>query len=151
MASDGGHGPRPWTQHQARTNFLRVPHTDWINVSRGLKTEFRASHKSCSALWAVEPPTPVVAYRQHPSLGYDSKLMVLEAKWQEPLAAIGPESLEREGFDSFAEFRRYWTRREKRHFPPTRLVTAYRVRPWTEQDHTDMAAIVLNHLFGEWL
>lgn len=151
MAADGSHGPRPWRQRQARTIFLRVPAYDWVKVSRGVKTEFRASPKACSALWDVETPTVVVAYRQHAALGYDARLMVLEQRWQEMLGAITPESLGREGFETLAQFRTYWVARERRRFPPTRIVTAYRLRPFEPEDREEMARQVFERLYGEWL
>lgn len=151
MGNDGSNAPQPWVQRQARTLFLRVPNSEWISVSRGSKREFRASQRAVSALWNVEPPTPVVAYRQHKVYGYDSKLMVLEEKWQEPLGAISAESLRREGFETLTEFRKHWMRRERRRFAPTRLVTCYRVRPWLEVDKEIMGRSLLETLYGEFL
>lgn len=153
MGNQGSQGPQPFSQRRASTVFLRVPSEDWILVSRGGKREFRASTKAVSNLWSVEPPTPVVAYRVRPGPtgGYDSKLMVLEDKWLEPLGAITPESLAAEGFDSMAEFRRYWMRREKRRFMPTRKVTVYRVRLWTPEDNREMADVIFNRLYEEHL
>lgn len=155
MGSDGSHGPRPFTQRQARTVFLRVPAADWIAVSRGRKREFRASHSACSALWDVKTPTPVVAYRVKRIGGqpdYEAKLMVLERRWQEPLGAISKESLEAEGFESLAEFRRYWMRRERRHFTPTRMVTCYRVRTFNaDEDPDEMGRVLFDRLYGEFL
>jgi hypothetical protein len=149
--SDGSHGPRPWKQRQAHTIFLRVPTADWVEVSRGMKREFTAADGACSALWNLQPPTPVVAYRYHKALGYESELMVLEAKWQEPLGAISPESLENEGFTTLAEFRKYWCGRERRRFAPMKMVTRYRVRPWGYSDTEEMAKVLLDRLYGQWL
>lgn len=151
MASDGSHGPRPWTQYQARTLFLRVPNADWIRVSRGLKREFRAGGGACSALWSVEPPTPVVAYRHHKVHGHDGQLMVLEGRWQEPLGAISAESLRAEGFETLAEFRSYWMEREHRRFTPTRLITCYQVRPWEDGDAESFGAKLLDRLYGSFI
>lgn len=149
--SDGSHGPRPWKQRQAHTIFLRVPAADWVEVSRGMKVEFTAADGACSALWNLEPPTPVVAYRVHKTLGYESELMVLEKKWQEPLGAISPESLEGEGFETLAEYRKYWCARERRRFAPMKMVTRYRVRPWGYSDTEEMAQVLLDRLYGDWL
>jgi hypothetical protein len=150
MASDGSHGPKPWKQREARTVFLRVPAADWVAVSQGKKREFRAASGQVSGLHFVEPPTLVVAYaiREH---RHDSQAMVLEKRWKEPLGAISEESLRAEGFASFPEFRRYWMRRERRRFRPTRDVIVYRVRPITEEDRYDFADRLLKHLYGEWL
>jgi len=149
--ADGSHGPRPWTQRKAQTIFLRVPNADWVQVKRGLKTEFRAAAGACSKFWNLEPPTPVVAYRVHPNLGYDSELMVLEAKWEEALGAITPESLANEGFQTLADFRKYWCARERRRFPPLRVITCYRVRPWELGDAETMSLSLLKRLYGDFL
>lgn len=152
MASDGSNGPKPWTQRHASTVFLRVPTIDWVEVKRGMKTEFRGSPGAVSGLKFVEPPTPVVAYRVDRSHGYDAALMVLEDRWQEELGSISPESLEREGFETFAEFRRYFVLRERRRFRLTRNVTVYRLRPWDpEKDQRHFADLLLDRLFGAFL
>ncbi len=151
MASDGSNGPKPWTQHQASTVFLRVPTADWTLVRRGMKTEFRASLGAVSGLKFIEPPTPVVAYRVDRSHGYDAALMVLEDRWQEPVGSISEESLEREGFKTFAEFRRYFVNRERRKFRMTKKVTVYRVRPWTPEDAVTFGDLLLRRLYGAFL
>lgn len=151
MASDGSNGPKPWVQRQASTVFLRVPTADWTVVRRGMKTEFRASPGAVSGLKFIEPPTPVVAYRVDRSHGYDAALMVLEDRWQEPVGSISPESLEREGFASFPEFRRYFVNRERRKFRMTRNVTVYRIRPWCPTDARTFADDLLKRLYGAFL
>jgi hypothetical protein len=151
MASTGTRGPKPWTQHRASTIFLRVPSSDWIAVRHGKKREFRAESGKVSQLWNVECPVPVVAYRLDSHGRYDSALMVLEAVWREPLGAISPESLEAEGFESFAHFRRAWCIREKRLFRPLHMTTVFRVRPWESEDERAMADALLERLYGEFL
>lgn len=148
MGADGSQGPKPFIQRQAQTIFLRVPFYDWPLVSGGSKTEFRAGSGSVSGLKWVEPPIPVVAYTHHHVQGYFSKLMVLEERRQEPLAAITAESLEREGFESFEEFRSYWCAREKRRFTPTRQIVVYRVRPFEQGDDERFADQLFEHLYG---
>lgn len=153
MGSDGSQGPRPYKQFRVSTTFLRVPSEDWVPVTRGAKSEFRASPRAVSRLWSVEPPTPVVAYRVRGGAagGYDSKLMVLEDKWLEPLGAISQESLEAEGFQTLAEFRRYWMQRERRRFMPTRMVTVYKVRLWQPEDEREFAEMIFRRLYGKQL
>lgn len=148
MGADGSQGPKPFTQREAKTIFLRVPFVDWPMVTNGDKTEFRAGSGSVSGLKFVEPPLPVVAYTYHPVQGYQAKLMILEERRQEPLAAITGESLEREGFESFEEFRSYWCARERRRFTPTRQIVVYRVRLFEKGDEELFADRLFEHLYG---
>lgn len=133
----------------ASTIFLRVPAVDWPAVKRGLKTEFRAGGGESSQLWNVECPTPVVAYAKVRDR-YAGQLMLLEARWQEPLGAIDAESLAREGFASLAEFRRYWMYRERKRFTPTRNIFVYRVRPITPGDLDEAARGLLDRLYSDF-
>lgn len=147
MGADGA-GPRPYTQRQARTIFLRVPYGEFGLVVAGRKPEFRASPRACTQLWSVEPPAPAVAYAIFPRRGYKHALVVLEETWREPLGSITPESLERERQPSFAHFRRYWMKREKTAFKPTREVSVFRVRPLGAGDEEEMAAMLFERLYG---
>lgn len=149
MASDGSRGPKPYPQTTVSTCFVRVPITDWPAVRQGAKREFRGSPGRASRIWSVETPAPCVAYAITPT-GHDSELMVLERVWRHLLAAIEPESLEAEGFKTFAEFRRYWIAREGKRFRANREVIAYRLRPWTPNDRQDMADALLRRLYGPW-
>lgn len=155
MAADGSRGPKPYEQKFASTLFLRVPWADWPAVRRGIKTEFRAGSGAVSQLANVDLPTPVVGYSWHRTHGYESELMVMERRWQEPLAAISDSSLEAEGFATLAEFRAYWCARERRRFTPTRMIVAHRVRPfrWNPEDglpddRTLFAERIFDHLYG---
>lgn len=154
MGANGSHGPQPYTQRHASTVFLRVPADEWVAVTRGAKTEFRASPNAVTQALNLEPPTPVVAYRhvrsRHPDDAYDARLMMLEETWQEPLGAATEESLRREGHESFAHFRRYWMKRTRRRFAPTRMVRVFRVRPWREGDWQASAEILMERLYGDF-
>lgn len=150
MASDGSHGPRPFKQRELRTLFVRVPVDDWPHVKRGFKREFRGSPGKSSVLPRVQTPTPVVAWTIT-QRGHESELMVLERFWMEQLGAITPESLAAEGFPSFEEFRRYWMRRERRRFAPTRRVACYAIRPWTPDDRSMLGDLLIGRLYGDWL
>lgn len=150
MGTDGA-GPRPFTQRQARTIFLRAPYAEWGAITSGRKTEFRASPNACSQLWSVEPPTPAVVWADFPSRGPKRELMVLEATWREPLGAISAESLEREGHPSFPHFRRYWMKRNKIAFRPTRIVSVYQVRPVIPGDAELLGLVLFERLYGEFV
>jgi hypothetical protein len=147
MASDGSKGPRPYTQRQARTLFVRVPSLDWPQVKRGLVGSFVGSIGRQSALFDVVTPTPCVAYSVIRG-NHDCRLMLLDDVRQEVLGAIEPSRL---GFDSMAEFRRYWMLREHRKFPPTRKVFLYTIRPWDESMAPTVGANLLRHLYGEFM
>jgi hypothetical protein len=152
VAADGSRGPRPFVQRRVSTTFLRVPIGDWPAVKRGYKTEFRNSvgKNNVPRLFTILTPAPVIAYSIRNGR-YDAQLMWLEELWQEPLGAIGPQSLAREGFASLAEFRTYWMAREHKRFTPTRMVFAYRVRAFDGDDVDDAAARIFDHLYGEFL
>lgn len=86
---------------------------------------------------------------QHRRRGYDSRLMVLEETWQEPLGTIRPESLVLEGQPDLAHFRRYWMQRTRRAFTPTRMVAVFRVRPWRgDSDRETFATTIFDRLYG---
>ena len=110
-------GPKPYSQHQASTIYLRIHSDDWHAVKGGAKREIRSRQSSVIALQDLSLPTPCLAYRLHPQYGYDAELMVLEAVWREPLGSISDESIGNEGYATMADFRRAWTIREKRRFP----------------------------------
>ena len=151
MTSTTTRGPKPYSQHQASTIFVRVPSDDWWAVRSGAKREFRSRQSSLSALQGLSLPAPCVAYRFHRQHGYDAVLMVLEAVWREPLGAISEESIANEGYATMAEFRRAWVVREKRRFPLLAPVTVYRVRPWLPEDGAAMGDALLRQLYGEFL
>lgn len=151
----GPSAPKPWKQREARTIFVRVPAVDWAAVKLGHKLEFRSKGREQTPVWRVETPTPVVGYRlSNVRTDHDSKLLVLEATWREPLGAISEESLAREGFtgpQAMAHFRRYWMARWKRRFTPMMEVQVYRVRPFTSADVQPLGVKLLGKLYGEFL
>lgn len=155
MGSDGSHGPRPFTQRQASTVFLRVPVGDWVPVTRGAKTEFRGTSHAVTQALHLQPPTPVVAYRVRrstaPDQTHDTKLMVLTDTWQEPIGSISPESLAREGFPDFAHFRRYWMSRTRKKFRPMTMVRVFVVRPFEDDDWMKFAESLMERLYGAFV
>lgn len=151
VASDGSRGPKPYTQRKASTVFLRVPADDWAAISGGFKTEFRAPPgKSVGAMF-TDLPTPVVAWSYSRVSGHDAKLMILLDRFTEPLMAIAPESLEREGHPSVAHFRRFIMRRERKRFDALKEVTAYVLRPFEPGDRSEQADLLLERLYGDFL
>jgi hypothetical protein len=143
--------PKPFTSHKAATVFLRVPHTDWAAIKRGSKTEFRTHGLGYPALFNVKTPTAVVAYvmRGKPPR-YEHCMLVLEETFREPLGAISPESLAREGFPDIAHFRRYWMGRTKLRFRPLSEVQAYRVRPYRQGDTAMLGLVLMERLYGDY-
>lgn len=132
-----------------KTLFLRVPLAEWPHVSRGLKREFRAHVRE--QMWNVVTPTPVIAYTKPQYGDHEWKLMVLEDKWAEQLGAISRESLDAEGCETLAEFRRVWMERHGRRFAPTRQVNVYRVRPWTPDDEQELGVALFHRLYRDFL
>lgn len=135
--------------------LLRVPSEDWAAVSFGYKTEFRwpENGRSPGDGPGAHPPTPVVAYTE---LGSESfrQLMVLVEHRLEVLFLITehPDSISREGFDTYEQFRAYWRRRYAHQpYHPQQKVHVYRVRPWTEEDYTNMGVRLLDDLYGEYI
>lgn len=141
--------PTGLTKHNASTIFLRVPREDWDAVATGYKTEFRWPGKLA---WVrrVKTPTPVLLYVS--SEGYEgSRLGVLEETWSMPLGMIEEESLAREGFETMAEFRRYWMRRTRKRFRLLDTVQVFRVRLAVPDDYDYLGRILLSRLYGEYL
>jgi hypothetical protein len=136
----------------AYTQYLRIPLVDWPAISQGHKTEFRAVGRDSTHANLLQAPAPIVGWtRQRFRSDVERALLVLEETWTEPLMAITPDSLAREGFRSHREFRRYWNRRHRVGFKPLSTVNVYRLRPWREGDRDWLAALLMEHLYGEWL
>jgi hypothetical protein len=127
-----------------------VPHADWAAVKNGLKTEFRASANALTRAVEVHVPALVVAWTRSQGV-YESKLMVLEETFREPLMGMSAESLKREGFETFAQFRRYYVHRNRRLFEPMREVQAYRLRPYERGDLASVGLELVERLYQEHL
>lgn len=160
MGSRGGNAPNPYAQHQAFTQFLRVPFIDWPRVKIGEKTEFRTKPRESSRILRANTPTPVVAYAINGSGEYDRKLMVLEEHRYEPLFAISDDSeaIAREGFETYDHFRRYWRKRRKGVYRPMERVHVWRVRrfhlgtdPFEADDESTLGVALFEHLYGDYL
>jgi hypothetical protein len=139
-------------KHSASTIYLRVPRIDWPAVKLGLKTEFRGQGRFFPLLTNVDTPAPVVLWTALPhSDEPEMRMAVLEACWQEPLRMISPESLAREGFASFKEFKTYWRihRAKNTGFKPMTAVWVYRVRPWRgDEDVAELGERMIRRLYG---
>lgn len=146
------------------TPFVHVPSVDWAKVRCGEKREFRTHPNGGNMHWThwnmstVPMPFPVVAYTiLRPGVRAAGgtrleELLLLEAVWSEPLRAIGPESLEREGFASRAEFKRYWIRRHPRGgWRALSTVIVVQMRPMGEGDLEEAKDRLFEHFFEPWL
>lgn len=131
--------------------WLRVPASEWIEVKHGVKSEFRNTQTTIS-LSRVEKPTPVLTYTRTSNTHvneFESRLMLLEESWREPLGAISAESLEREGFDTLHDFKVHWTSKRRRRFNPLMPVYVYRVRQLEGDWHREWADHFFNKLYPE--
>lgn len=136
----------------AYTQFLRIPLVDWPAITQGRKTEFRAVGRHATHANRLKAPAPIVGYAlQRFRADAQARLFVLEDAWTEPLGAISPASLGREGFRSLREFRVYWNKRHRVGYKPLSTVSVYRLRPWEPADRDWLGFALLDHLYGEWL
>lgn len=129
--------------------YLRIPRVDWALITQGHKTELRARGRHAILAQKLHTPTPVVGYTVGVA-GQRFALLVIEEAWSEPLVTISPESLEREGFKTRAEFRSYWRRRTGEGFKALTNVQVYRLRPFTPEDRAPLADRMFDHLYGEY-
>lgn len=150
VGSRGGSAPNPWSERHVTTRFLRVPLVDWPAVKIGRKTEYRRPVSTRAPIFPYTP-TPVVAYALRGKT-YDHRLMVLESIRQETLWQIrdSPESLEREGMETYEQFRAYWKARTRKYLPLA-VVYVYRVMPWMPGDEQAMGAELIGHLYKDFL
>lgn len=126
---------------------VEVPRAEWAGVKTGHKREFRVPGRRATTKFPAPTPTPAVAYVRG-RLTSDSTLVVLERTWSERLGEIAPESLELEGCDTLAEFRRRWCARYHTRFRPLDPVRVYRLRPFTADDREWAGALLLERLYG---
>lgn len=121
-----------WALRRKVSNvILMVPDTDWAAVLSGSKTMFRSySRRYLPTIL----PTLAIAWRRGPT-GLQTKTIVLEDTWQEPLGTVSEEDLRDEGFATLSDFRRYFeVRYPKGGYRPLATVQVYRVRPLREGD-----------------
>jgi hypothetical protein len=121
---------------------------DWVAIRRGQKTEYRTPY----LLTYLTPPQLAVGYRTLPGgQDADTMLLLIESAWREPVGAVSPESLEREGFPNLDHFRRYWMRRTGERFKPLSDVQVMRVRPFEDGDVPTIGLQLIRNLYGPWL
>lgn len=146
--------PREFLRRDLRNTRIFLPRVDFNDIRVGAKTEFRNyGHRIFNGL---EHPTPAIGYHAKPWWtpthgleGIDTVALTLEDSWVEPLGAIGPESLEREGFDSIEAFRRYFAERYPNGgFRALANVVVYRVHPMTLEETAAFAAEMWARLYG---
>lgn len=141
---------RPWTCYRASTPFLRIPRVDWPKVIAGEKTELRAAGRNALNADRLNPPIPVVGYTMWEHKPPTSRLLVLEQAHTEPLGAISPEALAREGFATIKEFKHYWRLyRTREAYKPLTKVWVYRIRPFTPDDVDEFGRRLFDHIYGE--
>lgn len=151
MGSRGGDAPNGLKQRKLQTLFLRAPFQDWASLTQGYKTEFRSKPKGRALL--LDAPTPIVLYTVS-SLGREShRLMVLVEHTTEHLIDIAekPDSLLREGFETYDHFRRYWRARTKRPYRPLDTVEVFQLAPWAETERLRLGMVLLDRLYGAYL
>lgn len=129
---------------------VRVPTEDWAAVKAGTKTEMRSMNVTHFKKPTYKTPTVVLVYSVNLARTWDWALKILEKTWTEQLMSITPESIEREGYSSMDEFRRYWSlRNTKSHrFPALAEVRVYRFAPW---DEALAGRYALEALYGDFL
>lgn len=141
---------RHWPR-RVSTRFLRVPPIDWPDVITGRKTQIRHRSYLASRFEMSQMPCPVVGYaRESKRELRHVGMLVVEAFRAEPILAISPADLRREGFDDLSEYRRYW-RAHRNGFRPMDEVYVYDVRPMGEDEVADFAGSIFRHLYGPWL
>jgi hypothetical protein len=152
MGSQGGSAPNGLKGHELKTRFLRAPYQDWAALDQGYKTEFRALPMGVSVR-SLQTPTPVVLYAVSNAGVKKQKLMVLTRHETQRLMDIAdyPESLLREGFETYDHFRRYWRARTKRPFRPLEKVEAFQLRPWLRDDPIALGHLLVQRLYGSFI
>lgn len=135
-------------------NFpVYIDPVDWADVIAGRKRELRKYGQS-KPLPGHERifPAACVFYSERQAGGIVTALGVVEEQWNEPLGAISPESLEREGFpDDLPGFRRYFSARYPRGgFRPLAGVVVQVVRTMNDDDATRTMLEMWEKLYGRY-
>lgn len=128
-----------------------MPRVDWPKIKTGEKTELRSQGRHAVQRNVLSPPEPIVGYCfiRHRAEA-EARLFVAEDCWTEPLGSIDRESLAHEGFDSMADFKRYWKGRF-RVYKPLNEIQVVQLRPWQPHDERQCADALMTRLYGRWL
>lgn len=146
--------PDGYPMHHLGTRFLRVPIDDWNSVKIFNKREFRTKPRGGGAIYAIECPSPIVAYAVSRNGARACKLMVLAERRLERLVDIAnkPESLELEGFDTYDEFKGYWRKRNAGIYKPLQEVIVHRLAPWpSDENQGRLGMRMIKRLYGEFI
>lgn len=141
---------------KATNLVVRVPPTDWAEVSIGAREMFRClSSLPNTPEYPVIPigtetPRPVLIWSKHGGRVLAVPAVLLEHR-MEPLGSITPEDLEAEGFEYLPAFRYRWKKRYPRYgWKPWAQVNVFRVRPWVPSDDAWIGQWLLKQLYGDW-
>lgn len=143
--------PRPASY--VRNFPVYVDPVDWADVTSGRKSELRKYGQSKPLPGRERKfPAACVFYTERSVGEIQTALGVVEDQWNEPLGAISPESLAREGFpDDLPGFRRYFAARYPRGgFRPLAGVVVQVIRPMNDDDATRTMLETWEHLYGRY-
>jgi hypothetical protein len=142
--------PSPYAVLRRATGNVRipVPRVDWSRVRCGEKRVWRTYSLGTYKLI----PCPAVIYSVHPTTGkIDTALVMVTETWVEMLGAVSDEAIAEEGFDSRAEFKRYFAERYPRMgYRPLNKVQCFRVRPLEPEDVEAWKDAVWERLYGSF-
>lgn len=148
--------PRDLLRRDTRNTRLHVPRVDWTEIRVGQKREFR--NYGSRIFNGLEFPTPAIGYCAKPwwtpadrTDNIDTCLLTVEESWVEPLGAISPASLEREGFATISDFRRYFAERYPAGgFRPLAKVVVYVVHPTTAEEAEEFGRDLWRKMYGQF-
>lgn len=146
---------------RSQTIFCRIPGLDWSAVLSSEKTEVRTlvGGKGLSPYALKHTPCPAVIHTTKVRGVNPHHLAIIERAWTEPLGSLTPESIRREGFESFTEFKQYWLLRRDAETPgnirsewsPLKEVNVIRLRLMRETDYVWAGDYLFHRLYGNFI